>query len=94
MIDWLLVVLKQDFIYEHVIVADRNLLTELLFEGQGDGVGLSFGVSDATLQVGVVEALPSSQTLARPVKTQARHQDQVQTTWIERAESVISDKCL
>ncbi|TNN28858.1 hypothetical protein EYF80_060995 [Liparis tanakae] len=40
----------QDFIDEHVVVVDGDLLTQLLFEGQGDGVGLSLGVSDAALQ--------------------------------------------
>lgn len=92
MIDELLIILIQHFIYEHIIVVNRNLLTQLLFEGQGNGVGLSFRVSDAPLQVGVIEALPSSQALSRPVKAKAWHQDQVQTSWIMREDSLISDE--
>lgn len=94
MIDELLIILIQHFIYEHIIVVNRNFLTQLLFEGQGNGVGLSFRVSDAPLQVGVIEALPSPQALSRPVKAKAWHQDQVQTSWIMREDSLISDEGL
>lgn len=73
-------ILVQDFIDEHIVFVHRNFLAQLLLEGQGDGVGFSFGVSDAALQVGVIEALPSSQTPPQPIKAQAGHQDQVQAS--------------
>jgi len=66
-------ILIQDFIDKHIIGVDRDFLTQLLFEGQGDGVGLAFGVSAAALQVGVIEALPSSNTFPKPVKAKAWH---------------------
>lgn len=92
--DYLLFILIQYFIYKHIIIVDRDFLTQLLFEGQGNGVGLSLGLSDAAPQVGVIEALPSSQTFPQPVKTQAWHQDQVQTSWKMRADGEISDEGL
>lgn len=79
--DKLLVILVQHFVDEHVIVVDRNILTQLLFVSQGDSVGLPFRVSDAALQVGVVEAFPPSQPISWAVKAKAWHQDQVQTSY-------------
>lgn len=76
----LLTVLIQDFIDEHIVIINRNLITDLLSEGQSNGVGLSSRVPAAALQVGVVEAPSPTQTSPKPIETQAWHQDQVQTS--------------
>lgn len=76
----LVLVLVQDFIDEHVVGVHGDLLTQLFFKGQGEGVGLPTAQSHAALQVRVVETLPSTQTAPGPVEAQARHQDQVQTS--------------
>lgn len=81
---WLLLLI-QDFIYEHIIVVSRHFLTQLLSEGQGDGVGFAFGVFSAALQVVIIKTLPSPQTVPGPVEAQARHQNQVQTSCMVRA---------
>lgn len=76
----LLQVLVQDLVYEDVIVIHRDLLAQLLSEGQSDGIGLSLGVFHAAIQVRVVETLPSAQPVPTPVKAQPWHQDEVQTS--------------
>lgn len=76
----LLLLLVQHLIYEHVVVVDRNTLTQLLFVSQRDCVRLPLGVSDAALQVGVVEALPPAQAIPSLVEPKAWHQYQVQTS--------------
>lgn len=76
----LVLVLIQDFVDEDVIGVHRNLLTQLFFKGQGDGVGLPAAQSHAALQVRVIETLSTTQTAPGLVEAQARHQDQVQTS--------------
>lgn len=68
-----IIILIQNFIYENIMVINRNILTQLLFEGQSNGVRFSFWVCDAALQVIIIEALPSSKTPSWPVKTKAWH---------------------
>lgn len=57
-----IIILVQNFIDEHVTVTGRNFLTQLLFEGQSNGVRFSSCVRGAALQVIVIEPLPSSKT--------------------------------
>lgn len=57
-----IIILVQNFIYEHIAVIGRNFLTQLLFEGQSNGVRFSSCVCGAALQIIVIEPLPSSKT--------------------------------
>lgn len=75
-----LILLIQHLVDQHVVVIDRNTLTQLLFVSQCDCVRLPLGVFDAALQVGVVEALPPAQAIPSLVKAKSWHQDQVQTS--------------
>lgn len=69
----------QDFIYVDIPFAHWYLLAQLLFEGQGDGIGLPFGMVHATLQVGVIEALSSAKPVTTFVKTKSWHEDKVKS---------------
>lgn len=70
----------QDFVYVDIPLVHWYLLAQLLSEGQGDGVGLPFGVFHAALQIGVIETFPSAQTVTTFVETKSRHKDKVKPT--------------